>query len=275
MKLIIYTTLLFILLTLALNTLLWSESNEIVILDVGQGDSILIYNKLGNLFIIDGGPSPELVGMTLLSFPSFDCYVESILLTHPHFDHLFGLNRVLELCSVNYTYYNEFPNFESLTFSKFENLSKRNSNVKNLTRGDQIKFGNITFYVLWPTEEFLSLASKDDVNEVSISLLLDYKDFEMLFTGDINSETQSKLNLKDYYEIIDNGVDVYKVPHHGSSHSFDEKFLKELNPKLAVVSVGEKNSYGHPSPLFTNFFESHNIPFYRTDVHGSVRIKLE
>ncbi len=245
---------------------------EIVVTDIGQGDGILIYNEVGELFMIDGGPSNEFVDISLLQLPSFKCGVSRILLTHPHTDHLLGLNRAMELCRTGLVYYNHIPAFVSDNFSRFKELA-RQYNEQQLVRGDKITFGNFAIYVLWPTPESLATIKESTVNEASIVVLLDYKDFEVLFTGDINSDTQKRLNLSDYSYVIDDGIDVYKVPHHGSAHSFDEAFLAWLQPKAAIVSVGE-NSYGHPSGKFINFFEKENTRLFRTDLDGDVRIKI-
>ena len=245
---------------------------EIVVRDVGQGDSISIYDENGNLLIIDGGPSNELVNMSFLKVPSFRCFVSGILLTHPDTDHVFGLSRLMELCEAGIVYYNNVEVFTSGNFSRFKELALA-SKSRGLLRGDEIKFGNFTLYILWPTPESLVTARKTAINEISICVLLDYKNFEMLFTADINSGTQNKLKLAEYAYVIEDGIDVYKVPHHGSKYSFDEEFMASLQPKTAVVSVG-KNSYGHPSEDFVDYFEKTKTKLFRTDLEGSISIKI-
>ena len=245
---------------------------EIIVTDIGQGDGILIYNEDGELLLVDGGPTNEFVGMGFLQLPSFECGVSRILLTHPHTDHLFGLNRAMELCQTSLVYYNDIQAFVSGNFSRFKGLA-RLYNEQKLTQGDKISFGSFTIYILWPSPEYLATIKESTVNEASIAMLLDYRDFEMLFTGDINSDTQKRLKLSDYSYVIDDAVDVYKVPHHGSEHSFDEDFLAWLRPKAAIISVGE-NSYGHPSEKFINYFKKESVRLFRTDLDGDVRIKI-
>jgi len=120
---------------------------------------------------------------------------------------------------------------------------------------------------LWPEE------STGSTNDSSIVLLVDYGTFEALLTGDISSKVQQRLDLSPYADIIDGSIDVYKVPHHGSAGSFSEDFLDFIKPKFAVVSVGE-NQYGHPSPLWQQYFKAHNIGFFRTDTHKNIKITL-
>lgn len=252
-----------------------SPRMEILIKDVGQGDGIIIYNEEGQMLLIDGGPSNEFVDMSFLSLPYLKCRLFGVLLTHPHSDHVFGLNRALELCDTGFIFFGDIPAYTSNNFSRFKELagSFDSNKVRELTRGDELKFGNFTLYILWPTPESLKGMTADEVNEASIVVLLDYRDFEALLTGDINSDTQRSINLSEYSNVIDGSLDVYKVPHHGSKYSFDETFLALWKPKVAVVSVG-RNSYGHPNKQFSDYFAKNGTQYFRTDLDGDVRIKI-
>lgn len=235
----------------------------LVFQNVGQGDSILIYRD-GSVLLIDGGPSNE----KKVFLPQKLCPIKAALLTHPHNDHLFGLNRALKLCSVDVVYTN-LVEYSSKVNLEFNYLIQKATHTA-LYEGDTFSFNDITFYVLWPPKNGEVFGN---VNDSSIVLLLDYGSFEALLTGDISAKVQDRLNLSSLAHVIQGGVDLYKVPHHGSKYSFSEEFLLLLQPKVAVVSVGE-NSYGHPSSLFINYFSKHNIPLYRTDTNGDIRINM-
>lgn len=246
---------------------------ELHFLDVGQGDAIVIYTNQA-LLVIDGGPSNEILLPRSSAFPLFSCQISKMVLTHPHSDHINGLNRFLQRCEVQNLYFNNIS-YESSAYFDFLELTKvvQIGSIHDLHEGKSFKIDEITAYVLWPSEELLANSEFTSLNDSSIVLLLDYGQFEVLLTGDIDKEIQNKLSLDNYTSVIDNGIDVYKVPHHGSDGSYDKGFLLSLKPKVAVVSVG-KNSYGHPSEQFLNFFKEEKIPLLRTDELGNVVIKV-
>jgi len=232
--------------------------------NVGQGDSVLICD-LGVCIVLDGGPANESLGL----LPQNLCNIYGVLLTHPHKDHLAGLTRLLRLCMPEVVFYNQIE-YSSRGYEEFIDLSSR-TNVRTLHRGDSFGFGSFTFHVLWPPHGF---ETPTNINDTSIVILLDRGTFEVLFTGDISAFVQRELSLEAYGGIIQGDIDVYKVPHHGSSASFDGEFLLSLQPKLAIVSLGE-NSFGHPSPLFEEHFKSYGVRYMRTDEYGDIRINLK
>lgn len=233
--------------------------------DVGNGDSIHIGESPCPSVVVDGGPDYMFGGLGFMCNPN-KCHINALILTHPHADHLVGLIRLLDLCTVDTIFYNESlcDSADCLVF----NQKAKNFEVSSLHSGDSFRVGQFTFYVLWPGEV------SNDLNDSSIVLLVDYGGFEALLTGDISAKVQKYLDLDKYAHIIDEGIDLYKVPHHGAISSFSEEFLDLIQPKLAIISVG-KNSYGHPSDLFLKYFKARHIRVFRTDKQKTVKIYLE
>ena len=135
--------------------------------------------------------------------------------------------------------------------------------------GDIFTYKDVTIKVLWPDLKNTNV-DYSNINNLSIVLFVDYGDFEALLTGDAESEVLDQIDLTDVVPAIQNGLDVYKVPHHGASNGLSLKLLNQLKPKNCVISVGANNKYGHPSPKTIKALESILCKVYRTDEVGDV-----
>ena len=234
---------------------------EITILDVSQGDCIIIspineepsivdggYGTLGEYNWQDGGKT------TLVNYLT-DTYIDSlkyIIETHHHEDHYGGLTDVVN--SGNFLY-NDYFTYDSV------NLPAIND---TLFFSDDI-FGIMLHYGNLPD------SSSIEENNKSITFKLVYKDFEMLFTGDIELEAENYLMTQNYF-LKDQDYDVLKVPHHGSSSSSTETFLEQVNPKLSVISVGEGNPWDHPTEETLDRLKNNSMSILRTDLNGDIKI---
>ncbi len=247
---------------------------SVKILDVGQGDAVLITSSNGNIILIDGGPDYELDRYLFAEHMLTQCTVEVMVLTHPHMDHLVGLNRVLQRCIVKQIFFTTVE-YDSQLYSTWQDLVTQETTSQNnyLVAGDRFSVDGIDFYVLWPTEDYLNKPN-DNVNNASIVLFMDYGKFEGIFLGDAEHEALAKIDITRILPLIDGKLDVYKVSHHGSQNGLDQEVVRVLDPAYAVVSVGQNNSYGHPSHEVVEFFERSAIPLYRTDKQGTIEFKI-
>ncbi|HOD01661.1 MAG TPA: MBL fold metallo-hydrolase [bacterium] len=248
-----------------------NEDLEITFWDVGQGDSIMISTPNKKRIIIDGGDNFEADFEISKIIPFYSCYIDVLVLTHPHYDHIKSLNRLMQRCKIGSVMFNDVD-FTSRDFSLFKDLSKK-MNVRNLYAGDQFEIDGVEFKILWPKKDFLQ-SSIADINDVSIVMFLDYGDFEAIFTGDA---TEKVLGLMDYNWIeddIEGGVDVLKIPHHGSKYSLHKSFYQKANPAKCVISVGKDNKFGHPSPAVIDYLKSRECGILRTDEMGDVKIRV-
>ena len=218
-------------------------------LDVGQGDAILIRTPSGHNILIDGGPSSEDIGLRLgEELPFWDRDIDLVILTHPDSDHLTGLVEVLSHYNVGQVLepdLSSLEDFNSPLYDEWQRLIEERGIEHTFAQAGQlIDLGDgITLEVLNPQEALLTDTSSDTDNN-GIVLRLEYGDISFLLTADIFEEGEQYL--------ADRGFElestVLKVAHHGSSTSTSPDFLAAVDPQIAVISVGEDNPYGHPSP---------------------------
>lgn len=270
-KKFVYTFLLALLaVDLILGAVIWhsrSAALAVNFLDVGQGDAILI-GQGGNQILIDGGAG----GQTLLeklgqNIPFWDRKIELVIATHPDSDHSGGLIEALKKYQVGVVMQTSAES-DSETFRKLQEVL-RQAEEKNKTArlagraGMKIKFPNgAEMEIMHPGEG----ENFSDTNSASIVAKLVFGENSFLLTGDLPSEEESKL--------MDSGVDlsaqVLKVAHHGSKYSTSAEFLAKARPVDAVVSVGQKNRYGHPAPEVLERLRKTGARILRTDEMGDV-----
>lgn len=241
---------------------------KICFIDVGQGDSILICTPDRKNILIDGGGKPKSlysstdIGNDVLKpylYRSGVNKIDVMVSTHSHDDHLKGLIPVLENFTVDRFVKTDLCNQDNYKSSDTKALLDA-VEVINVLDGDIIEINkDLRLYVLSPGEKY------QDENDSSIVIKLVYKDFSILFTGDISGYAEEKIN-KDKLK-----SDILKVPHHGSASSLSADFLKAVNPLAAVICVGE-NNFGHPSVSAIKGIEERDIRLYRTDRDGEIVI---
>ncbi len=242
---------------------------QVVFLDVGQGDSILI-QKGTRQILIDGGPSGKVEMAKLGKYlPYFDREIEVVIATHPDKDHIAGLveaarnykiGKVLTTAAGKDTQvYKEWKNI--LDYNKIETLEA--------LRGDRISFDGAEIKILSPQTSVDPAIG--EANNESVVARLDYRENSFLFTGDIESPAENEILASG--ENID--VDVLKVAHHGSKYSTTDAFLDKVTPKDAVISVGKNNSYGHPTEVVLEALKKRGANIFRTDERGDIIYKCK
>lgn len=247
---------------------------HVVICDVGQGDAIFIRTPQGSDVLIDGGPDNSVLACLSNHMPFWDRTLELVILTHPHADHFMGLFSVLKAYKVNIFATEDLEN-KTLGFSEFRKTIKdKNGSTRFVFAGDKFRLKDgVIFEIIGPTREFLSQTSPGGtIGETSefgsVETLIRYKDFATLLTGD--SQAEELGDAVERYIVKD--IDILQIPHHGSRFGLTADILDILNPKIAVISVGAKNRYGHPAPFILDLLNSKNIKTLRTDQDGEVKI---
>lgn len=163
--------------------------------------------------------------------------------------------------------YDASENYEE--FKKIVNTKKINVHI--VDAGNKIRIDNgLYFYVLWPTST--NMISDNAINNNSLVCKLIYKNFSMLFTGDIE-EIAEKAILSKYVnkqELLN--ANILKVAHHGSKTSSIKEFINAVSPKYAVIGVGKDNKFGHPSEKTLENLNDKKVKVYRTDISGEIVI---
>lgn len=273
-----------------------NEKARLVVCDVGQGDAILII-KGHNQVLIDGGPSSEKILSCLGEhLPFYDREIELIVLTNTDFDHMNGLTSVVDRYSVS-QFVTADGVHESLALVKLiDKLSHAQITVKSIEKGDKLVINDkhgvktLEFSVLWPpetTEEYVAVfsnqmdnakreqilgasAKRGNLNERSVVLLLLEDNKKILLMGDAGDQAEKV--MVEAGDLPD--IDILKVGHHGSKYASTEFFLKMIKPELAVISVGEKNRYGHPTNEVLDRLKQVGAQVERTDTAGAIVLEL-
>ena len=242
----------------------------VVFCDVGQGDGtyIRIHNKID--LIIDAGPANGMMLQCLGKYmPFYDRTLEYLFLSHPQIDHYGGLLEILKRYKV--------VNFYTISLrGSGKNITQLKQLVNNQrvrtsipTTGDTFSILDAQISVLSPSQRRLNIPTADD-NELSVILDMTFPHKRFLFTGDAPTRILNSLNLsKNIRETI------LKVPHHGSKNGLARRFIELVNPKVAVISVGKNNSYGHPTKKVLDLLKALKIDIKRTDVEGDIVFKLK
>ncbi len=237
-------------------------------LDVEQGDAILI-QKGNQQVLVDGGPSPQAISLELGNqMPFWDRTIELVVLTHPDSDHLAGLVEVLQRFQVKQVLYPDLESESPLYDEWLKLIEAKNMKHTIAQAGQQIDLGKgAVIKVLHPQIAYLT-GTESDIDNNGVVLRLSMDDVSFLLTADIRQEAE--------FELIADRVDlsstVLKVAHHGSDTSTTPEFLAVVNPRLAVISVGTDNKFGHPSDEVLEKLKGRLAPenIYRTDRHGTI-----
>lgn len=249
---------------------------EVYFFDVGQGDAIFIEFQDGRQILIDGGPNDKVVEKLNQVMPFWDRSIDIVVATHNEADHISGLVSVLEHYDVETIIWNGVE-ANTKIFLEFEEAMAREK--AKIVEGKCCMRFNLSdeafFEVLYPFNmpgSDPSVAGSDPKklkqNELSLVIRLVYGDDSFLFTGDIERQSEYEI-LKAAFNVES---DILKVAHHGSKTSSSELFLEKVNPRVAVISSGRSNPYGHPHDAILQRFEKYGIEIRRTDKEGDILI---
>ncbi len=247
---------------------------HVYFLDVGQGDAILVLTPSGGKVVVDGGPSPGAMTTHLgRRLPFYDHYLDLVVLTHPHDDHLVGLIEGVERYGVGQVIDAGTPTSTANYVRWLELLGEKGSPVYQGRRGaiQPVDLGNgVTLTLLHPPPALLT-GTASDTNNNSIVLRLVWGRVSFLFTGDIEEEGEAVL-LQAGAPLQST---VLKVPHHGSQTSLSVEFLAAVSPRLAVISCGADNEFGHPHVSTLDRLAGAGCMVLRTDQNGTVEVATD
>jgi competence protein ComEC len=247
-----------------------SDRLRVTVLDVGQGDAILMESPAGHRILVDGGPSGARIAQALgRVLPPSERRIDLVVLTHAQDDHLTGLIEVLQRFEVGAALAGSLEGETAAYQTWREALSNADVPLVTPRVGQWIDLGDgARMELLWPPLEPLT-ETEDDLNNNSIVLRVVYGEASFLFTGDLAAEGEEALlsGASDLH------ATVLKVGHHGSDGSTTDVFLGAVDPSVAVISTGAENTFGHPSP--TTRLRLADVPLLRTDQNGDVRFETD
>lgn len=253
-------------------------SVHVVVLDVGQGDSILLEGDRGGRILVDGGPDPNVLMADLDRYiPTWDRRLDVIVLTHPHDDHVAGLVAVVERYQVGRAFESGWPADTPAYRAWTSALSARGLRPERLSTGETLRLDDATLDVLWPDDGRVRPSYLDPnatanrkANDSSVVLLGQYEGRRFLLTGDAEEDVDAILLSRGLP-----AVDMLKVAHHGSATASSDALLAAAEPGVSVVSVGANNTYGHPNGATMSRLRAHSSRVYRTDQDGTVETTLD
>ncbi len=245
---------------------------RVTVLDVGQGDAILVEGSRGGRLLIDGGPDPGRLLVVLdQRVPPWDRRIDAVILTHPHEDHVAGLARLLDRYQVRRIFEPGMRGPGPGYAAWLSRLASTGSPMRlGLAAGDRLAVDDIDLHVLWPIRGKVPLKPPDGgtgINNVSIVLLGAVGDYRFLLAGDVEQAIDPSL-LADKLPRLD----LLKVAHHGSRTATTQAFVDAVRPRIAIASAGTGNPYGHPARATLERLSASGARVFRTDRDGTVAV---
>lgn len=249
---------------------------SVIFFDVGQGDATLIKTPHGNRILIDAGPEDSLVSPLSHELGVGRQRIDTVILTHPHADHIEGMLNLLSRYEFGEIWYTGVEHTSPVFIALLEEIKKAGIVMKKIDRIERRAFpDDVEFEILFPdkdiTEKSARFPDGDELNDTSIVARMRYKDISWLFMGDAERATENYL-LKEGRVASSTAL---KVGHHGSRSSSSKKFLQAIAPRYAVISAGAGNEYGHPHQSALRRIARSGVQILRTDVHGTIYMKSD
>ena len=266
---------------LVLDLLIWQGiifvkgegSPELYFLDVGQGDSELLVLPGGVEILTDAGPNQKVLEALEKVLGPNDRYLDLAIISHPQLDHFNGFNEILSRYRIGAFIFN--GRTDATAFGEWGALMAKIKEKKipliALALGDKIHFLKNQIEIISPSRDFIQSA---ELNDTGLVELVKTPTFRALLTADIGANVENYLLKRFSREVLQ--VSILKVGHHGSKFSSSREFLETVKPKLAIIEVGSKNRYGHPTKEAMRRLEVAEISkIFRTDKNGTIKVIAE
>lgn len=247
---------------------------HIVFCDVGQGDGVYIRTPSGKEILLDGGPDDSVVACLDAHRPFWDRSFDFMVLSHPHYDHFRGLIDVLSRYRVDMILQEPLVHNSDAynIFSKA--VVNERADIRKVGKGTKLSFPDgVTLSILGPDSKFIEqenpLGIIGNDNPPSLIMHLQYHTVDVLLTGDSDGE--------DLEKFVPAGLnpEILLLPHHGSRNGYTAQAAGHIKPKIAVISAGKNNSYGHPHQEVVRILEKYKAQILRTDIGGHIHLIID
>jgi len=247
------------------------RETEMYFLDVGQGDAELAIFPHNVKVLTDAGPDQKILRALEGVLNETDRYIDIAIITHPQLDHYNGFNYLIDRYTIGAFIFNgrSAPPDSKEWSTLLEKIRTKNIPLITIRSGDKIKYGDINIDFLSPDPLYIQ---SEELNDTSIVELIKTPQFKILLTGDIG------MNIERF--LVENReslrANVLKIPHHGSKYSSSDEFLRAITPNVAIIEVGNRNRYGHPTKeALLRIASSTHAQIFRTDYDGTVKVLEE
>ncbi|MBE6620786.1 MAG: MBL fold metallo-hydrolase [Ruminococcaceae bacterium] len=237
------------------------------VIDVGQGDSILLTAPGGNVLFDAGDLASRHEQaiknyLTDLGITTLDYFI----ITHPDADHIGGADMILTDFTVKNVIMPDITSNSQAFAAMLDALEKSQANVIEAVAGETYTLGDLNLKILAPLKKY------SDTNDMSVVIRATYGQVSMMFTGDAegNLEGKSEKDMLATYKASELDCDFLKVGHHGSDTSSSPAFVQAVSPKIAAISCGAGNKYGHPLQSVLDTLNAAGVVTYRTDLSGTL-----
>lgn len=241
------------------------HSAKVHFIDVGQGDSILIQSG-DSAMLVDAGTNES--GSVIVEYLKAlgISHLDWVIGTHPHEDHIGGMDDVLRAFPVDRVMMPEKEHTTKTFEDVLDAIIEQDLSVTAPVPGDTYELGNSSFTILGPVKEY-----GDELNNWSVVLCFNCGDTSFVLTGDAESEAEEDILAQS----SDLKADVLKLGHHGSSTSSSEAFLNAIDPSAVIISCGPDNDYGHPHASTLEKIEALGAAIFRTDQQGTIVVESD
>lgn len=253
----------------------YAEGLQMHVIDVWQGDSILLVTPSGKTLLVDAGEADY--GSRIFSYLKKQgvTSLDAVVLTHPHSDHLGGLLTILKKMKVGVVY--DSTSYYTQTYKKYiEIIKEKNIPMKSAVKGDTIDLDpQVRIRVMSPVsvrkyqgrpQSLSPDRVRSEINNRSIVLRVEYGSTSTVLSADAETDVEAIMVSQGEAK----KCDLLKVGHHGSRTSSSKTYLKKLKPATALISVGKGNSFNHPHEITTTNLDHMKIETLRTDWHGNL-----
>lgn len=245
-------------------TVIKGQNVVVHFIDVGQADAILVQSN-GENMLIDAGTNEA--GSKVVKYLKEQniTKIDYLVGTHPHEDHIGGLDDVIDNFDIGTIYMPKIQTNTKTFESVLDSIAKKNLKITSPNVGDTFNVGNASCEIMECGTG--SSKEKNNLNLSSIVIRMVYGNQSFLFTGDMEKENEEARQWPE--------ATVLKVAHHGSDTSSSARFLNQIKPKIAIISVGQDNSYGHPKQITLEKLKDMDTTIYRTDLSGTIIITCD